>query len=165
MGVIKRLLVPRKVRRAAHPVRTARRAVTPKPIKKIKRSVYVATNPVGALGNAAENAAVHALRPKQRGGKSRSTAGSGTSRHSGTKSESVRKSGVRSRQSSVSGEVRATRPFTSQVAYGWLAFLTGAMFVIGAASGWPVIVEGILVTASLATGVAMHGLPLTSAVV
>jgi hypothetical protein len=69
MGVLSRLLVPRSVRRAAHPVRTARRAVTPKPIKKIKRSVYVATNPLGALEGAAENAVVGALRSKPHRGK------------------------------------------------------------------------------------------------
>ncbi|HEX6506794.1 MAG TPA: hypothetical protein VF221_04105, partial [Chloroflexota bacterium] len=89
---LKRDLVPRTVRRAANPVLTARRAVTPNPIKQIRRSICVATNPVGALGNAAENAAVHAIRPKHRGGKSRPTAASDTSRHSGTHSDRYRDS-------------------------------------------------------------------------
>jgi hypothetical protein len=37
MGFITRALVPRKVRRVMHPVRTAKSAVTPKPVKRVKR--------------------------------------------------------------------------------------------------------------------------------
>lgn len=66
MGILTRLLVPRTVRRAAHPVRTARRAVTPKPIKRARRTLYVATNPFGAAEGALENAVVDALRPRRR---------------------------------------------------------------------------------------------------
>jgi hypothetical protein len=64
-GIISRLLVPRSVRRAAHPVRTARWAVTPRPIKKVRRAVYVATNRFGAAEGALENAVVDALRPSR----------------------------------------------------------------------------------------------------
>jgi hypothetical protein len=40
MGFLSRLLVPRSVRRATHPVRTAKRAVTPKAVKKVQRSLH-----------------------------------------------------------------------------------------------------------------------------
>lgn len=46
MGFFSRLLVPRKVRRAVHPVRTARRAVTPKVVKKAGRAVHPLDNAV-----------------------------------------------------------------------------------------------------------------------
>jgi hypothetical protein len=39
MGFLTRALVPRGVRRAAHPVRTAKRAATPKTIKKARRAL------------------------------------------------------------------------------------------------------------------------------
>lgn len=39
MGFLSRLLVPRSVRRAAHPVRTAKSAITPKPVKQIRRAL------------------------------------------------------------------------------------------------------------------------------
>lgn len=39
MGFLSRLLVPRGVRRAAHPVRTVKSAVTPRPIKQIRRAL------------------------------------------------------------------------------------------------------------------------------
>src|SRR2546421_3145996 len=66
MGIVSRLLVPRSVRRAMHPVRTTRRAITPRPIKQARRAVFVATNPLEALEGAAENMVVDALRPKRR---------------------------------------------------------------------------------------------------
>jgi hypothetical protein len=65
MGIVKRLLIPRGVRRATHPVRTARRAVTPRPIKKLSRTAFVVTNPLGAIEGAFENAVVDALRPSR----------------------------------------------------------------------------------------------------
>jgi hypothetical protein len=46
MGFISRLLVPRGVRRATHPVRTVKRAATPKSIKRARRSLH----PVGNAG-------------------------------------------------------------------------------------------------------------------
>ena len=42
MGFFSRMLIPRSVRRAAHPVRTMKSAVTPKPIKSARRAL----NPV-----------------------------------------------------------------------------------------------------------------------
>lgn len=38
MGLFSRLFVPRGVRRAMHPVRTTKRAVTPKSIKQLQRA-------------------------------------------------------------------------------------------------------------------------------
>ena len=46
MGVLSRMLIPRSVRRAAHPVRTVKRAATPKTIKKMQRSLHPVDNAV-----------------------------------------------------------------------------------------------------------------------
>lgn len=66
MGIVTRLLVPRTVRRAANPVRTARRAVTPRPIKRAQRVAFTITSPFGAMEGALENAVVDALQPRRR---------------------------------------------------------------------------------------------------
>jgi hypothetical protein len=39
MGFFTRLLVPRKVRRAVHPGRALKRAVTPEPVKRVRRAM------------------------------------------------------------------------------------------------------------------------------
>lgn len=55
VGIGRRLArrsVPRSVRRAAHPVRTVGRVVTPKPIRHLQRDLWNAGNPVGAAQNA-----------------------------------------------------------------------------------------------------------------
>jgi len=60
MGLGRRLVrrsIPRSVRRATHPVRTAKRAVTPKPLKHLQRDLWNVAHPVGA----AENALLDAL--------------------------------------------------------------------------------------------------------
>jgi hypothetical protein len=44
MGMLKRMLIPRSVRRATHPVRTVKRAVTPKPIKQVRRALNPVSN-------------------------------------------------------------------------------------------------------------------------
>jgi hypothetical protein len=44
MGFFSRLLVPRSVRRAAHPGRAVKRAVTPKVVKKASRAVHPIDN-------------------------------------------------------------------------------------------------------------------------
>ena len=49
MGFFTRMLVPRKVRRAVHPVRAVKRAVTPKPIKKARRALHPIDNAVYSL--------------------------------------------------------------------------------------------------------------------
>lgn len=62
MGIVRRV-ARRSVRRAVgpsvwkatHPVSTARRAMTPAPVRKARRMVYVATNPIGAAQNAMVN--------------------------------------------------------------------------------------------------------------
>lgn len=54
-----RKATPRTVRRAMHPVRTAKNAVTPRPIKQVGRAVYTATNPLGAAENALIGAALY----------------------------------------------------------------------------------------------------------
>jgi hypothetical protein len=46
-----RRATPRSVRRAMHPVRTAKRAVTPRPLRQVSRAVYTITNPLGAAEN------------------------------------------------------------------------------------------------------------------
>ena len=46
MGFLSRMLIPRSVRRAAHPVRTVKRAATPKSIKSIQRSLHPIDNAV-----------------------------------------------------------------------------------------------------------------------
>jgi hypothetical protein len=46
MGFFSRLLVPRSVRRAVHPGRAVKRAVTPKPIKKARRALHPVDNAV-----------------------------------------------------------------------------------------------------------------------
>jgi hypothetical protein len=45
VGFFSRLLVPRSVRRAMHPVRTAKRAVTPKAVKRAQRPCTRSTTP------------------------------------------------------------------------------------------------------------------------
>ena len=49
MGFFSRLLVPRSVRRAVHPVRTAKRAVTPKVVKRAQRAMHPIDNAVYGL--------------------------------------------------------------------------------------------------------------------
>jgi hypothetical protein len=44
MGFITRAVVPRSVRRAAHPVRTARRAATPRSVKSARRALHPVDN-------------------------------------------------------------------------------------------------------------------------
>lgn len=46
MGFFSRLLVPRGVRRAMHPGRTVKRAVTPKAVKKASRAMHPIDNTV-----------------------------------------------------------------------------------------------------------------------
>lgn len=58
MGFLSRLLVPRGVRRAMHPVRTVKRAATPKVVKKATRAVHPLDNVIYGV----ERSAVTALR-------------------------------------------------------------------------------------------------------
>lgn len=44
MGFLSRLLVPRSVRRAMHPVRTVKRAATPKAVKTARRALHPVDN-------------------------------------------------------------------------------------------------------------------------
>jgi hypothetical protein len=44
MGFLSRLLVPRGVRRAVHPARTVRRAVTPRSVKRARRALHPVSN-------------------------------------------------------------------------------------------------------------------------
>jgi hypothetical protein len=65
MGIFKRLLVPRSVRKAVHPARTAKRAVkravVPKTIRKLERAAFVTTNPIKATEQGLENAVVKSV--------------------------------------------------------------------------------------------------------
>jgi hypothetical protein len=44
MGFLSRVLVPRSVRRAAHPVRTVKRKATPNSVKRIRRAAHPVSN-------------------------------------------------------------------------------------------------------------------------
>ncbi|MDT7709957.1 MAG: hypothetical protein QOG20_5564 [Pseudonocardiales bacterium] len=46
VGFFTRMFVPRSVRRAMHPVRTAKRAVTPKAVKRAQRAMHPLDNAV-----------------------------------------------------------------------------------------------------------------------
>jgi len=46
VGFFSRMFVPRSVRRAMHPVRTAKRAVTPKAVKRAQRAMHPVDNAV-----------------------------------------------------------------------------------------------------------------------
>jgi hypothetical protein len=46
MGFFSRMFVPRSVRRAVHPGRAVKRAVTPKPIKQMRRAMHPIDNAV-----------------------------------------------------------------------------------------------------------------------
>src|SRR4051812_22331621 len=69
-----RKATPRTVRRAMHPVRTAKYAVTPRPVRQLSRAVYTVTNPLGAAENAFIGAALNAGSHRRRStsGRSRS---------------------------------------------------------------------------------------------
>lgn len=62
MGFLSRLLVPRGVRRAMHPVRTARSAVTPRSVKKVRRAL----SPVDSAKYGIERSVVTSLRSGSR---------------------------------------------------------------------------------------------------
>jgi hypothetical protein len=53
MGFFSRLLVPRGVRRAMHPGRAVKRAVTPKAVKKASRAVHPIDNAVYSMQRSA----------------------------------------------------------------------------------------------------------------
>jgi len=44
MGLISRILIPRRVRRVAHPVRSVKRAATPRSIKKLQHGLHPVRN-------------------------------------------------------------------------------------------------------------------------
>ena len=46
MGFLSRLLIPRSVRRAAHPGRAVKRAITPKAVKRARRAMHPVSNAV-----------------------------------------------------------------------------------------------------------------------
>jgi hypothetical protein len=48
MGMISRRVVPRGVRRAVHPARTVKSAITPKPVKQVRRAMHPVDNAVYA---------------------------------------------------------------------------------------------------------------------
>lgn len=79
MGYLKRRLVPRSVRRVAHPVRTATRAVTPQSIKTVKRATWKVAHPVAATKSAIEREVVDSVLGKPTR-KPSSGAGSGSRR-------------------------------------------------------------------------------------
>ena len=46
VGFLSRLLIPRSVRRAMHPGRTVKRAVTPKAVKRAQRAMHPVSNAI-----------------------------------------------------------------------------------------------------------------------
>jgi hypothetical protein len=54
VGFISRRVIPRKVRRAMHPARTAKNALTPRPVKKVLRVSRAISNPVSSASYAIE---------------------------------------------------------------------------------------------------------------
>jgi hypothetical protein len=58
-----RRVTPRSVRRAVHPARTARNAITPRPVKQVRRAAYTMKHPVEAAENAAIGAVLYPPRP------------------------------------------------------------------------------------------------------
>lgn len=66
MGFLSRMLVPRSVRRAAHPVRLARRSLTPRPVKRATRALNPVSNAVYGLERSigSSGKATRATKPK-----------------------------------------------------------------------------------------------------
>ncbi len=44
MGLLSRMLIPRKVRRVGHPGRAVKRAVTPRSVKKVRHAMHPVSN-------------------------------------------------------------------------------------------------------------------------
>lgn len=82
MGMIFRLLPKpvRKARRVMHPVRNARRAITPRPVKQARRAAFKVAHPVEAFGGALEDVVVGSLRGGRRSSRSGTSRGGGSSR-------------------------------------------------------------------------------------
>jgi len=100
-----RKATPRSVRKAMHPVRTTKNAITPRPVKQLSRAVYTVTNPLGAAENALIGSVLNGGRGSRRKSRSRSSGrSSGTSR--------PRSSGLGGQGSFVG--VRATEAIASQ---------------------------------------------------
>lgn len=68
MGFFSRRLIPRSVRRAMHPVRSAKRtirkAVVPKPVRKAMWTAHQVSHPVSSLSYAVEREIFTKPRPK-----------------------------------------------------------------------------------------------------
>jgi hypothetical protein len=62
VGFFSRLLIPRSVRRAAHPGRAVMRAITPKPIKKARRAL----SPIDNMQYSIERSIATSLRSGRR---------------------------------------------------------------------------------------------------
>jgi hypothetical protein len=74
VGFLSRLLIPRGVRRATHPVRTVKRAVTPKPVKKVQRAMHPIDNAIYSV----ERSVSTSIRNGVRGSSGGSTAARAT---------------------------------------------------------------------------------------
>lgn len=64
MGFLSRLLIPRSVRRAAHPGRAVKRAVTPKSIKKARRALHPIDNAMYSIERSAATTIRSGRKPK-----------------------------------------------------------------------------------------------------
>jgi hypothetical protein len=68
MGFLSRLLIPRGVRRALHPARSVKRAITPKSIKRARRALHPVDNAAYALQRSLTTKKRHSPAPVYRHG-------------------------------------------------------------------------------------------------
>jgi hypothetical protein len=66
VGFLSRLFVPRSVRRAVHPVRTVKRAATPKTVKKATRAMHPLDNAIYGVERSAATSLRSGRKRKQR---------------------------------------------------------------------------------------------------
>jgi len=66
VGFLCRLFVPRGVRRAVHPVRTVKRAATPKAVKKATRAMHPVDNAIYGVERSAATSLRSGRKRKQR---------------------------------------------------------------------------------------------------
>lgn len=65
MGVLWKLLAPKpvkRIRRATHPVRIVKRAVTPVPVRRVKRAAWGVAHPIERTEQGASHAVVRLIR-------------------------------------------------------------------------------------------------------
>jgi hypothetical protein len=74
MGFLSRLLIPRKARRAVHPVRAVKRAATPRSVKRVTHAMH----PVSNARYSVERSISTQIRSGARGGRKQGRSGART---------------------------------------------------------------------------------------